>query len=60
MTRDNPETRGCDCCDRTLPAERVSDSTFNGETLSICDDCRKEAEDQRAEDEAVYFRGLGL
>lgn len=60
MTNDPIDTKGCDCCDRTLPAEQVSSGTMNGETLSICDDCRKEAEDQRAEDERVYFRGLGL
>lgn len=53
-------TSGCDCCDRTLPTEQVSSGTINGDTLSICDECRKEAEDQRAEDERVYFRGLGL
>ena len=61
MRNEQPDdTKGCDCCDRTLPAEQVSGGTIDGDTLSICDECRKEAEDQRAEDERVYFRGLGL
>jgi len=59
MTNDH-DTKGCDCCDRDLPADQVTTGSINGDTLNICDECRQEAEDQRAEDESVYFRGLGL